>query len=105
MYRIVQTEWFEKQYEKLSGSEQRIVESIKNRLVENPRIGDILRHPMVREMRVRDKRLYFLVFEEWLAVLIVWIGDKKAQQKTINTILYMLPDYRKKMREKITLLF
>jgi len=68
-------------------------------LTENPFVGDQLQIRSLREKRLREKRLYYLVFEDLQAVLIVAISDKKTQQKTINSILLRINEYRKYLLE------
>lgn len=94
-------EQFGKELEKLDKNEQYIIDQIVNRLIENPWMGDILRYPFIREKRIRGKRLYYLIYEEWKAVLIVGISDKKTQQTTIDTIIELLPEYKTYVRKLI----
>ena len=68
-------------------------------MTENPFVGDQLQIRSLREKRLREKRLYYLVFEDLQAVLIVAISDKKTQQKTINSILLRINEYRKYLLE------
>ncbi len=84
MYKVFQLEQFGKELQKLGKNEQYIIDQIVNRLIENSLMGDVLRYPFIREKRMRDKRLYYLIYEEWKAVLIVGISDKKTQQTTID---------------------
>jgi hypothetical protein len=47
-----------------------------------------------REKRVREKRLYFLIYDSLSAVLVVAFGGKKAQKETIEEIIKYLPAYK-----------
>ena len=79
---------------RLSGIEKEEIQRIVLQLTENPFVGDQLQIRSLREKRLKEKRLYYLVFEDLNAVLIVAISDKKTQQKTINSILLRINDYR-----------
>jgi hypothetical protein len=68
-------------------------------LTENPFVGDQLQIKSLREKRLREKRIYYLVFEDLKAVLIVAISDKKTQQKIIDSIISRINEYRKYLLE------
>ena len=73
------------------------VMEILNQLAER---GDEVGKPLsrlgsFREKRLRDKRIYFLVYKNVLVILAIAISDKKAQQATINKILVDLSKYQK----------
>jgi hypothetical protein len=84
---------------KLSKMEREEIQRIVLQLTENPFVGDQLQIKFLREKRLREKRLYYLVFEDLQAVLIVAISDKKTQQKIINSILLRINEYRKYLLE------
>ena len=44
---------------------------------------------------MREKRIYFLVYDDLSAVLMVAFGGKKAQKETIDKIVELLPEFRK----------
>ena len=79
--------------------EREEIQRIVLQLTENPFVGDQLQIKFLREKRLREKRLYYLVFEDLQAVLIVAISDKKTQQKIINSILLRINEYRKYLLE------
>ncbi|MEK6936282.1 MAG: hypothetical protein AABW67_05835 [Nanoarchaeota archaeon] len=93
-YAVYMTESFKKEVEHISEFDKEIIQKIFLQLKENPYVGDALRYRFFREKRIREKRLYFLVYDELSAVLVVSIGGKKTQQETINYIIRDLPDYR-----------
>lgn len=64
-------------------------------------VGDQLQIKSLREKRLKNKRIYYLVYNDLKAVLVVAISNKKAQQKTINCILQYLDGYRNHIK-KIT---
>jgi mRNA-degrading endonuclease RelE of RelBE toxin-antitoxin system len=94
-YAVYTTESFEKEIEKLSEADKTIIQKIFLQLKDNPYAGDQIRYRFFREKRIREKRLYFLVYDDLSAVLVVAFGSKKAQQETIDEIIKFLPEYKK----------
>jgi len=47
---------------------------------------------------VSKKRIYYLVYDDLSAVLIVAFGGKKAQQETIDEIIECLPEFKEYLR-------
>lgn len=95
-FRIFKTKEFDRDYSKLDSSEQKRVEKILSQLSEK---GDSVGKPLgglsfFREKKFNGKRLYFLTYKNVLVVLAVAISDKKAQQATINKILFNLAEYQ-----------
>jgi len=93
---VFRTEEFDADFAKLDGSDQQRVRKIRDQLREQ---GDSVGKPLggvrlFREKRFKGKRLYFLVYEKPRVVLLLGIGDKKAQQATINQILADLAHYQ-----------
>ena len=86
---------------KLPEKEREEIQRIVLQLTENPFVGDQLQIKSLREKRLREKRLYYLVFEDLKAVLIVAISDKKTQQATINRILLDLAEYQRYVFETL----
>ena len=84
---------------KLPEIEREEIQRILLQLTENPFVGAQLQIRSLREKRLRKKRLYYLVFEDLRAVLIISISDKKAQQKTIDLIILNINEYRKYLLE------
>jgi len=95
MYRVVGTATYEKEVSKLDKSEKDEAEKIPKRLAENPYVGDQLRYPFLREKRLREKRAYYLIYDDLKLVLLVATSGKKDQQETINYIKNRLPQFRK----------
>ncbi|MBU3907357.1 MAG: hypothetical protein KKA64_03845 [Nanoarchaeota archaeon] len=94
-YAVYATESFEKEMNKLSSSDKEIIKKIFLQLKENPYVGDQTRYRFFREKRMREKRIYYLVYDDLSAVLIVALGGKKAQQETIEEIIKYLPEFKK----------
>ncbi|MBI2580484.1 hypothetical protein HYV85_01615 [Candidatus Woesearchaeota archaeon] len=75
--------------DKLDKSEQARVEKILKQLNER---GSEIGKPLaglsfLREKKFNGKRLYYLVYGQWSAILVAAISDKKAQQATINRLI------------------
>ena len=69
-------------------------------LKENPYVGDSIKYKFFREKRIKEKRIYYLIYDDLSAVLIVAFGGKKAQQSTINKIIRDFPKF-KEYTEKV----
>lgn len=102
-YKVFRTQKFDKEVLKqLSSAQQKQVENFeKKQLTDNPFAGDPLGYKFFREKRIGGKRIYFLVYEDLKAVLMVAISDKKTQQETINRIKEHLSGYLSVVREAI----
>lgn len=94
-YAVYITESFEKEIGKLSESDKEIIKKTFLQLRENPYVGDQIRYKFFREKRVREKRIYYLVYDDLKIVLIVALGGKKAQEETIDKIVKYFNEYRK----------
>jgi len=100
-YAVYTTDSFEKEVEKLSDSERDKIHKIFLQLKENPYVGDSIRYKFFRKKRIKEKRIYFLVYDDLSSVLIVAFGGKKAQQNTIDEIIKLLPEFKKYLEEII----
>ena len=85
---------FDKEMNKLSESDKEIIQKIFLQLKDNPYAGDQIRYKFFREKRVREKRVYYLVYDDLKIVLMVAIGGKKAQEETIDEIVRYFKEYR-----------
>jgi len=102
-YAVYTTESFEKEVEKLSDSDKEILQKIFLQLKNNPYVGNSLRYRFFREKRIREKRIYYLVYDDLNAVLVVAFGGKKAQQETIDEVIKCLPEFREYLKRIIEL--
>ncbi len=93
-YAVYTTQRFDKELAKLAKEEERRIEKIFLQLKENPYVGDQLQYKNLREKRIKEKRIYYLVYDDLQAVLIVAISGKKNQQATINHIIDSFSEYR-----------
>ena len=95
VYAVYITESFEKEIDKLPESDKEIIKRIFLQLKKNPYVGDAIKYKFFREKRIREKRIYYIIYDDLSAVLVVAFGNKKAQQKTIDKIIKYLPEFRK----------
>tara|TARA_B100002003_G_C14120009_1_gene538663 strand:- start:848 stop:1165 length:318 start_codon:yes stop_codon:yes gene_type:complete len=101
MFKVIGTDTYLKEVSKWPKDYQEAVDKIPKKLAENPFIGDPLRYPFLRERRVKEKRVYYLIYKDLKLVLLVAVSDKKDQQATINHIKGHLDEFRK-VAEDIT---
>ncbi len=94
IYAVYTTESFDEEFDELSEFDKNIISKIFVQLKENPYVGDQIRYRFFREKRIREKRIYYLVYDDLSAVLIVALGGKKAQQETIDEIIELLPEFK-----------
>lgn len=94
-YAVYALNVFDKEVDKLSESDKEIIKKISFQLRENPYVGDQIRYKFFREKRIREKRIYYLVYDDLKIVLMVTIGGKKAQEETIDKIVEYFKEYRK----------
>ena len=93
-YAVYALNVFEKEMNKLSKSDKEIIQKIFLQLKEEPYVGDSLRYKFFREKRVREKRIYYLIYDDLKIILIVAMGGKKAQKETIDEIIMYFDEYR-----------
>lgn len=93
MYKLLQSEYFERLFEK--GIPDNLKEDVKRRILklrEYPYSGKPLSFDFLRELKAGKFRVYYSVYENEVTVLLITVGDKRMQKETINII--------KKEREK-----
>lgn len=98
-YSVYTTESFDKEIEKVSPDYKLAIDKIFQQFKQNPYVGDQIRFRFFREKRIKEKRIYYLIYDDLKAVLVVAFGGKKAQQETIDEIIKLLPEFRKYMYE------
>ena len=94
VYAIYTTTSFDKETGKLTKEEQERIGKIFLQLKENPYVGDQLQYRHLREKRIKEKRIYYLVYDDLQAVLVVAVSGKKNQQATINHIIDNFDEYK-----------
>ena len=95
VYAVYTLNVFDNEMTKLPESDREIIKKIFLQLKENPYVGDQIRYKFFREKRIREKRIYYLVYNDLKIVLMVAIGGKKAQEETIDKIVGYFNEYRK----------
>ena len=98
-YAVYTLNRFNREMNKLSNSDKEIVHKIFLQLKEDPYVGDQIRYRFFREKRIREKRIYYLVYDDLNAVLVVAFGGKKAQKETIDEIIKVFPEYKEYMKK------
>ncbi|MBS3092549.1 hypothetical protein J4466_03975 [Candidatus Pacearchaeota archaeon] len=93
-YEVHTTETFDKEINKFSEDDKRRIQNIFFQIRDNPYVGDQLKYRHLREKRLDEKRIYYLVYDDLKAVLVVAISGKKDQQKTINHIIAYFDEYK-----------
>ncbi len=92
-FRIFRTKEFIKQFEKLSKQTQEEIKKIRDKLKENPFVGDQLGYKFFREKKLKGLRVYFLIYDDIKVILFLAVSDKKSQQATIDEIKLKLTEY------------
>ena len=95
MYTVIGTNTYLKEIHKWPKDYKDIADKIPRKLKENPLLGDSLSYPFLRERRVREKRVYYLIYDDLKLVLLVAVSGKKDQQTTIDHISSHLDEFRK----------
>jgi len=81
---------------------QRQMERIFTQLRENPFVGKPLGYAFFREKKIGKHRMYYLIYEEYVAVFVVALSDKKTQQRAIQEIKAILPQYYEEIQSVIS---
>jgi len=97
-YAVYTLAQFDREMDKLSNSDKERIQKLFLQLKENPYVGDQIRYKFFREKRIREKRVYYLVYDDLNAVLVVTFGGKKTQKETIDEIIKLLPEYKEYMQ-------
>lgn len=100
-FKVFRTKTFDKEFDKLPKTEQREIENFEKNLSENPFVGKPLGLVFFREKKLDGRRVYYLIYEDFVIVLMVAIGDKKAQQATIDSIRGKLNEYSELIKETL----
>ena len=95
MYRVFSTETYDKQVAELPSGYRELIERFERQLAEDPYVGRGLTYRFLREKRIRERRIYYLVYDDLILVLLVGTSKKKQQQKTIQDIKKYLPEFKR----------
>ena len=94
-YKVFGSDYFDKKVTKiLSYQEKKEFEVFIKNLKRGIIRGKPLSYTFFREKKIREKRIYFLVYREIRVILLVNASTKKYQKKTINKIKMFLYEYR-----------
>lgn len=103
MFNIFTTEEFDKDYEKLDTSIQRMIDNEIRQLEANPYIGKPLGYKFFREKKVKNYRFYYLIYDEYVVVFVVALSGKRDQQKAIDKIRLLMPYYKEEIKKRLNL--
>ena len=102
-FKVYTTEEFDKLFSKLNPDIQKQIAREIDQLEDNPLVGKPLGYNFFREKKVKNYRVYYLIYETYLIVFIVTISGKKDQQQAIDKIKRLLPYYRQLIKKKLNL--
>jgi|SRR3989338_3158608 len=94
MFTVIGTETYLNEIRKWPKADREVAEKIPLQLLENPFHGKPLSYPFLREKRARERRVYYLIYEDLQLVLLVAVSEKKDQQRTIEHIKGHLDEFR-----------
>ncbi|MAH06929.1 hypothetical protein CMI38_01605 [Candidatus Pacearchaeota archaeon] len=101
IYDIFTSKEFDKELEKISEEEKNKIIKLIDQIKENPYVGDQLQIRSLREKRIEENRMYYLVFDDLKSIFLIAISNKKDQQKMIDFIKENINTYRKILKEFI----
>ena len=95
MFMVIGTETYLKEINRWPKPDKEGALKIPDQLKENPLIGKPLGYPFLREKKIKERRIYYLVYEDLKIVLLVAASGKKDQQATIDHIKKNLHEFKK----------
>ncbi|MBS3154507.1 hypothetical protein J4424_04330 [Candidatus Woesearchaeota archaeon] len=101
MYQAFRTERYEKEYGKLDYLDQGRIIKFEQKLKKDHYSSKPLGYIFFREKKCNDKRLLFLIYEEYKTLFFVAITNKKIQQININSILKNLDNFKEEIKRKL----
>jgi len=101
-YKVHKSLKFKKQKEDFPVRFKKHFNKLEEQLKINPYVNKPLGKRWFRENKLKNYRIYYLIYEDLKAVYLVAIGKKKHQQKTINTIKFLFKEYREDIEKIIT---
>tara|TARA_Y100000310_G_scaffold345846_1_gene471158 strand:+ start:49181 stop:49492 length:312 start_codon:yes stop_codon:yes gene_type:complete len=103
MYEIYTTDQFDKSFNKLDDLIQRQIGDVIEQLETNPYSGKPLGYKFFREKKIKNHRIYYLIYDDIVVVFVIAISGKKDQQTTIDKIKKMVPYYQEEIKKKLNL--
>ena len=101
-YEVYTTDEFDRDFERLDNSLKIQIDNEIEQLEINPYVGRSLNYKFFREKKVKNFRIYFLVYEEYVVVFVIALSSKKYQQKVIDTIKTLIPYYKEEIKKKLS---
>ena len=101
MYKLFTSEEFDRDFDDLDKSLKLQIDKEIDQLKINPFVGKPLGYKFFREKKVKNFRIYYLIYEEYVVVFVIALSDKKGQQKAIERIKNLIPFYREELKKKI----
>jgi len=98
-YKVFRTATFTKRYKKLPKEEQQIIDKFIKEVLAIDLRGKPLDVHGIMEKKIKGRRIYYILYDDFLIVLMVAISGKKDQQDTIDTIKKYLPEFLKLVEE------
>ena len=95
MFKVIGSNTYLEQINKWTKTDKEAAEKLPKKLSENPYVGRQLSYPFLREKRIKEKRIYYLIYEDLKLVLLVAVSGKKDQQETINHVKENLYKFRR----------
>ena len=99
MYKVFSTQTYDREIKKLPKEYQRMIVTAEKEIADNPHTGKPLTFEFLREKKIKEKRIYYLVYDDIVLVLLVATSGKKNQQDTINHIKDNLKQFKKYAEE------
>ena len=94
MFKVIGTDTYLGELEKWPKTDRAIAEKFPQQLAISPYSGSPLGYKFLREKRIKERRVYYLVYDDLKLVLLVATSGKKDQQVTIDHIKWHLDEFR-----------
>ena len=101
MYRVTTTKEFDKKFERLDAYIQNQIDDEIEQLKINPYVGRPLGYPFFREKKAKNYRFYYLIYEDYLAVFLITLSNKKEQRLSIEKIKQLISFYNEEIKKKL----
>lgn len=102
MYEVFRTEIYLKRRDSLDLLEKEMMLKFEQKLKQIPYSGRPLGYTFFREQKIHDKRLLYLIYEEYQAIFLITITNKKYQQKEIDFVKRNFDLYKQEMKRIIS---
>lgn len=98
-YILIKSKEYKEAFQKLSEVEKNKVIKIEKQLEVNPYSGKPLGIPFFREKKLKEKRIYYLVYEDFIMIFMIEIGNKKTQNKDIHKIKENIDEFKELVKK------